>query len=337
MANLDEKKASEELRKGKIRSLYYFVAEDPFKLEHFAALLRAALFPEGAANAQVIFYGDELKPDELLDSVHTSTLWDPHKLILVRQAERLSAKNFETLSSLLERELERSTVVFLATKADARTKFIQALGKAKEHAVLVKLEHAEAGEWNLWVQSFLKKLGKELEDDARALLQDWTMGSLSDLKHALERASLFAGEANTIRLEHVKAVSFRVTPEEVYSFSTDVLSGDTSRALSRMGTLLEQGEEPIALVGLLARQYRWLLSILSLRAEGQPDSAIAASCKIFPGAARVLFPASKKLGGKGVIRGLSALAEADLALKSSRVPAKHVMTELLLRLTGARA
>lgn len=336
MANLDEKKAREELQKNKCRSFYFFVAEDPFKLDFFAELLRKALFSGGSTGGQELLYGDEVNASELLDNARTSTLWDPHKLILVRQAERITAKTMEGLMPLLQEPLERSTVVFLATKADARTKFIQALGKAKDHAVLVKLEHAEAGEWNLWVQSFLKELGKELSDDARALLQEWTAGSLSDLKHALERSALFAGDLPSIRLDHVRAVAIKVTPEDAYSFSGEVLSGDTSKALARLDVLLEQGEEPIALIGLLARQYRWLLSILSLRAEGQGDQAIASSCRIFPGAARVLFPASRKLGGKGVIRGLAALAEADLALKSSRVPPRHVMSRLLLDLTGSQ-
>lgn len=332
MAQLDEKKAREEIQKGKCRPLYYFVSEDPFKLEYFARLFVSSLFSDSAGTAQETFYGDELDPVELLENASTSTLWDPHKLILVRQAERISAKIAEALLPLLENPPERSTVVFLATKADARTKFIQALGKAKENAALVKLEHPATGEWNLWVQSFLKELGKDLDDEGRALLQEWTSGSLSELKHALERSALFAGESPTIRLEHVKAVSFRVAPEEAYLFSSEVLSGNTGKALARMDSLLNQGEEPIALIGLLARQYRWLLSILALRAEGQADAAIASACRIFPAAARVLFPASRKLGGKGVIRGLSALVAADLALKSSRTPPRHVMTKLLFDL-----
>lgn len=333
MAQLDEKKAREEIQKGKCRPLYYFVSEDPFKLEYFSRLFVSSLFPGSSRGAGETFYGDEIDPVELLDNARTATLWDPHKLILVRQAERMGAKTTEGLLPLLEDPPERSTVVFLASKADARTKFIQALGKAKDHAALVKLEHPGPGEWNLWVQSFLKELGKDLDDDARALLLEWTTGSLSDLKHALERSALYAGDAPAIRLDHVKAVSYRVTPEEVYQFSAEVLSGNTGKALARMDSLLAQGEEPIALIGLLARQYRWLLSILALRAEGQGDQVIASSCRIFPAAGRVLFPASRKLGGKGVIRGLSALVEADLALKSSRTPPRHVMTKLLFELS----
>lgn len=332
MANLDEKKAREELQQGKTRAVYYFVSEDPFKLEYFSGLAKKS---QGSQLAAEIFYGDELDPVELLESANTSTLWHPHKLILVRQAERITAKSAEALLPMIESPPERSTLIFLSSKADARTKFIQSLGKSKEQAAIVRLGHAEAGEWNLWVQSFLKDVGKTLSDDAREILQQWTLGSLSELKHALERAALFAGGAPEIQLDHVRAVAFRVSPEEAYSFSAHILSGNLAQSLVKLDVLLSQGEEPIALVGLLARQYRWLLSILALRAEGQGDAAIASACRIYPNAARALFPASRRLGGEGVVSGLAALAQTDFGLKSSRVPVHYLMTNLLIELTRA--
>jgi hypothetical protein len=54
---------------------------------------------------------------------------------------------------------------------------------------------------------------------------------------------------------------------------------------------------------------------------------------LFPAAAKVLLPASRRLGGKGVIRGLQALAETDHGLKSSRMPKEQLLSGLVMRLT----
>jgi DNA polymerase III delta subunit len=70
-----------------------------------------------------------------------------------------------------------------------------------------------------------------------------------------------------------------------------------------------------------------------MRAEGKADQGIASAIGIYPTAAKVLFPAARRLGGKGVIKGLTALARTDFTLKSSRLPKEHVMTMLVLTLT----
>jgi DNA polymerase-3 subunit delta len=334
MATLSEGKFLEELRKRKLRSLYVLVGEDAFKLDYYAEQALRVLFPDGRPVVREVMYGDELDPTSLLDSARTLSLWDPHKFILVRQAEKVGAKSWEILSALLEAPPERCTIFFQAAKADGRMKFFQLLAKAGDETVQVKLEPSAGGEWNKWLQAFLRESGKELAAEARPLLQEWTGGSLTELKHLLDRAALYAGASPEIRREHVSAVGYRAAPEDVFLLGGAILSGDRASVLALMETLMRQGEEPIALVGLIARQYRWLLGILALRAEGKPDTVIASECGIFPLAAKALFPASRRLGGKGVLRGLVALADADYCLKSSRLPREHVLTKLALTLTA---
>jgi DNA polymerase-3 subunit delta len=331
MAALTENKVREDIQRKKLKDLYILVGDDPFKLDHYADSLFRAYFPEGGTRE--IIYGDELEPYQLLDQVRTPSLWDPMKFILVRQGERLTAKQWEVLIPLLNEPFERCCLVFQCTKTDARYKFFQALGKAGERVALVKMEPAGLGEASQWLRSFLKSAGKEADEDARELLLEWTAGSLSELKHLVEKAALFAGEDPAIRREHIQAVGFRVAPEDVFRFTGSVLEGNRASSLVILEALMRQGEEPLALLGLLSRQYRWLLSILTLRAEGKPDTAIASAAGIFPAAARVLFPAARRLGSKGVIRGLKALADTDHSLKSSRLPKDQLMTGLVVALT----
>lgn len=331
MAILEEKKFREEIQKGKLRSLYVWSCEDPFKLDFFAKEI-SRLFPQGFSIRQV--YADELEISSLLDSHRNATLWDSQKITLVRHAERFNAKQWEAFIPLIEEDSEKSSLILLTNKVDGRLKFFQALQKAKDQAVLVKMELAYGPEWNQWSQLFLKEVKKELDDEARQLLNEWTAGSLTDLKQTIERAALYSGGAPKITREHIAAVGFRVAPEDVFKFTAGLMAGDQSLSLSTLESLLRQGEEPLALIGLILRQYRWLLAMLSLRAEGKGDAQIAADCGIFPSAAKVLFPAARRLGGRGVIYGISKLAEADYSLKSSRLPQGQVLTKLVLQLTN---
>jgi DNA polymerase-3 subunit delta len=331
MATLSESKFREEAQKKKLRALYVIASEDAYKLDFYAELLFKSWDGGGPKD---IRYADEISPELLLEDLQTGSLFSPSKFLLVRHGERMQAKQWEVLLPLLSEPAEKSCLVILCAKVDARFKFFQALAKADQAAALVKLELPDASECQPWLSGFLKENGKDMEPAARDLCLAWASGELSDLKHLVERACLYAGEELVVRREHVQAVGMRLTPEEVFQFTGNLLSGDRAASLARLEALLEQGEEPLALVGLLARQYRWLLDILTLRAEGEGDAAIASKAGIFPGAAKVLFPAARRLGSKGVIRGLSALSQTDYRLKSSRLSKNQLLTELVLELTA---
>ena len=53
MAALTESRLKEELQKGKLRSIYFVVGEDAFKLDFYAEKALKILFPEGQPVMQI--------------------------------------------------------------------------------------------------------------------------------------------------------------------------------------------------------------------------------------------------------------------------------------------
>lgn len=331
MATVSENKLKEEAQKKNLRGLYVLSCEDSFKVNHYTDLLFKAW---GKAQQPNRLYADEIAADELLEQLQTSSLFSPAKFLVLQQGERLQAKQWEAFLPLLDWESDGSCLVIQVAKVDARFKFFQALGKAENPMALAKLEVSQRSESSAWLATFLVGSGKELDSAARELCLDLASSSLAELKHLVERACLFSGDEKIVRREHVLAVGCLVNPEDIFAFTGSLLQGDKAAALIYLEKLVEQGEEALPLVGLLARQYRWLLQILTLRAEGENDSTIASKAGIFPAAAKVLFPAAKRLGSKGVIRGLAALSQTDLKLKSSRLSKQQLLTDLVLELSA---
>lgn len=331
MAGFSENRLKEEIKTKDLRSIYYLSGEDPFLIDYYTNQLSQAFF-SSSEGKKTTYFGDEISVSEFLDESKSLSLWDPQKFIVVKQAERISSKTYEGLIPLIKEPLEKCLVVFQSTKIDARWKFFQALQKSGSHCALLKLDPPEISDWNYWLGVFLRKHKKELEEDAKSLLQEWTRDNLTELGHLIERASIYVGDQRVIRRQDVLAVGFRVTPEDVFAFTESILRGDSGRALSLLNKLLDQGEEPLALVGLISRQYRWLLQILAMRAEGKSDAAIASAAGIFPTAAKHLFPASRRLGGKKVIASLRALAEVDFRMKTSKIPERNCLSELVMQI-----
>ena len=334
MAVVDEKKAKEELRKKKFYSLYYCYGEDPFKLSQFQQHLQAALLGDDSNAFNVsIFHGDELNASELLSESESLSLWQTQKrLMIIRGAERIPAKQQELLRKLLDRPNEDNVVIFISQKADARTKWIQAIQKS-DHALLVHFEAPVDWELAQAARQFAKEEGKEIDESAIQQLVEWNQGSLGQLKQSVVQAALFSPGADLISAEAVRAIAVKLRPDSAFELTDAILKQNRALAVERLQFLLDQGEEPLALLGLLVRQYRWLLAILAAKAEGRGENEIISELRLFPKLARELFSAAKRYGSVGVRKSLDVLKSADLALKSSREPAVLVMTRLIIALT----
>jgi DNA polymerase-3 subunit delta len=321
MAKLEEKAALEEVKRSGPRPIYYLFGEDAYKIQNFVSQITAGQTPE-------VYFGDELDPNEFLDSAKTRSLWSPAgKVMIVRNADAITAKKWEVLEDIWRDDAVEGTVVFLAIKADARLKTIQTISKHKR-AALVKFETPFEGELLQWANQFAKQQGKKLSNDARHMLLA-NSSSLFDLLHDIEKAALFSGGSEEISAQHVAQTGVGAKEESVFSVMDAVLAGNEREALSGIAALLAQREEPLGLIALLAKQYNSLLKILALKGEGRSDAEIQSTLGLHPFVAKKLIPIGRRLGPYAVLRALKALAAADIALKTTREPADLVMTRAI--------
>lgn len=325
MAQLEEKKAREEVAKGTLRPVYFCWGEDQFRAADFLGALRARF------SEVEVHHGDELDPSALVDSLKSLSLWQrERKLVLVRSADLISAKKWEQLAAIYSEPDEENVVVFLSVKADARTRHVQAMGKSPRVGV-IKFESLKEGEIGQWVTYFAKKSGKEIKAEARALVVEWCGTSLFDVAQTVEKAALFAGAAAAISEEHVNAVGVRSKGESVFPLVDSVLGGDLKSALDLIERLVP-GEEPLQILGLLSKQYHWMLRILALRAEGHSEEEISQRLRMHPMQFRKLSAAAKRFGAWRVAGCLGHVVGADLTLKSTREPARQVLDRLVMDL-----
>ncbi len=335
MAIVDEKKLQEDFSKKKLRSFYYFYGEELYKIDEAVGHIKKLLLKEVGENFQwETMFGDEVKAENLCDASDSFSLWQSRKGILVKNAEAIPAKQWERLKRLVENPNETTTLVFCASKADLRTKHIQWISKATDHAILVEFSAPEAWEAQQYLKKFVQAQGRELDPAAQQLLLEWSGHSLFELEQSIEKASLFSLGKKNISEEDIRAVQVRTRPESIFQFADALLSGNRASAMQELSKILEQGEDPIAILGLVARQYRWLLQILALRAEGKNESLIASELRLFPRQAKQLWQAAQKQGAPTVIRGLARIVEADKGLKSTREPAKMILERLSLSLVS---
>lgn len=336
MAAITEKSLRSDLKKGTIPSVILILSEDPAYFDYFQELaIRSFLSKEGSRDGIVTVFGDELNAQNLRDDLSSQGLFSTRKLYFLKSMERLKAKEWESLLPLLAMPLENNHVFLFAQKLHGKLKFLEAISKSNNGPCVLKIEDPKPEQWDFWIQEFSKATGVAIAEDAKEFLKISTLGNLSDLKQAIEYAAIYNPAVTNLHKEHFEVMGARSLFENVFDLSSMLMAGNKAKSMHLMQELIANGEEPLAIIGLLNRQYRWLLGIAAGFAEGASDKDISIANKLWPQANRVLFPAARRLGGKGAMRGLKFLQEAEFSLKDSKVPAIHIMSDLVVELLAS--
>ena len=259
------------------------------------------------------------------------TLLSPRQVLVLRDIETLSEEEVESLEAMLDSVPEFTVLVFEEEQLDRRTRVARLL---LEKCEVREAESPEGAEAVHAAEQWARKIGLKLSRE-RAEDLVFVLGPDQGRLHAeLEKLRAFVGSAREVTLDDLAAVVTAARQFSVFDLVDFLAERRRTEALALLERLLSQGESPIALVGLLAWLYRQLL-IARARPSGISSWKAAAALRAPASRVAQLVRQSRKFSAEELRQGLSALAEADVALKSSP-PDPKVVTELLVvRLTGA--
>ena len=175
-----------------------------------------------------------------------------------------------------------------------------------------------------------------IDDRAVQALIDGTGSDLRELDSALEQLSTRHETGVIISAEEIRKTFGRHADERIWALTDAVSERKPMESLIALRRLLEQGDDPVFVLGALAAQMRKLL-VAKRHAEGGPQAV---------GSALGLrgYPAQKLHKQAGVYReeeltsALQILAATDLDLKTGELPgvegAEMALERAVVKLLG---
>ncbi len=205
------------------------------------------------------------------------------------------------------------------------------------------------------VKKTMAELGKTIEPKALAVLLERVGFHPVAATLESEKLALFAGERQAITVADINEVVGRTREEAIFELNEAVANQDLGAALLIAGRLREGGTHPLAIIAALRNHLRKLLVIRSLQELDNPTYSVGFSPQSFesayldrlkksrttplpkdlpshPYALYMLFKKAEKFSLRRLTGALSELLETEYRLKSSGLPEKLLLDELLLRL-----
>jgi DNA polymerase-3 subunit delta len=293
------------------------------------ALKKAAVGEGIAGFNDDMFQGQGLTAQRVVNAARTVPMLSERRFVLVRGVDAMAGDEQDALVDFVRSPSDHACVVLVADKLDGRSK----LGKAAREAhVYHEAEPIRAADVPEIAKREAQALGHALDPAAASALADALGPDLAALTDALERLSLYVGPGETIREEHVTACVAHVRTESIWALVDAVGARNAKVALAAAASLLADREPPLRILALVARQLRTLARIRTGLVAGLRAQEAAQRAGAPPFKARDLAQLASRFDAPALARAFAIVAQADLDLKGSRVPAPRVLERALLSL-----
>ena len=309
-------------------SLYLVVGEeDLLRDSALAAIKRAAFGGEGDEFNCELFYGDEASGIDIRNSVTAVPVFAERRVVIVKAAEKLTARESEILLDCVTKPVESTTLIFVSPKLDGRLKFSQALTRA---AVVVDCSPPRDAHLPAWIAREAERVGLRLEEAAAQVLQESCGASLYGLRRELEKLASYVPPDRSVSAADVYLLRGLDPGASVFDWTLAIAEGRRGRALSILARNLEAGEAPLRILGSLAWQYRRLWKAKEVLATGGREGEAARSLRMDPWKVRSFLDRFSETHLQAALR---LFLDVDGKLKGgSGSSPKIVLERLLLKL-----
>lgn len=219
-----------------------------------------------------------------------------------------------TLAAYLENPSPTSTVIFVADELNGvrkMGKFLRANTAAVEFAPLTDAELTRTA------RDEFKKAGAEID---AVTLNEFISRTGADPRRLTNEAKKLATAVlpdTRITSELIQELIADVSEVSNYSLTDALVAGRKKQAVAILEKALDDGAEPLMLLGLLASNYRRLLMAKDMMSRGLERREITGALKMPPSAFEPFLAAARRVELKKLEAAIKKLAATDLAIKTS--------------------
>ena len=326
---------------GGAASVYLLHGDETFLSRRAVRWLRDAVLKGIAEDFNLDRFDAQERPDieGIVGAARTLPMMAERRLVWVTNAQGLfvgrKLAGIDRLMAYIKAPDPSSCLVLHAMgRVSGRTALYKTLS---EHARIYEAVAPYERELMGWAQAGARARNRTLEPDAATFLVETVGRNLHALEAALEHLSLFVDPGRPIELSHVEDAIAHTRAHTVWELVDAVADRSFSRALAQAHRLIGQGESELRLLGMIARQLRQLIVGRAAKAAGKSPQEVAtlAGVRSFNRAAFIRQLDSYR--GDELLRAVNRVAEADRALKSSRLPSKLIFEGALMDLCAPSA
>jgi len=228
----------------------------------------------------------------------------------------------------------------------ARLFFLERKVLPKQHPILKLANSSESGHVKTfevpkgrqlarWVRAQVEQAGAEIEPRAVQALCGYVGSDLYQLDNEIAKLAAYTDGQRAITLEDVRLLTPHARHASIFDM-VDALGQRDGKTASRIyHTLLDSGDHPLALLAMIARQFRLLIQVKELAPQLGTPQAIARELKQSPYPIKKVLAQSKNFSFPQLHRIYHRLLDIDVEIKTGRIDPALAIDTLIAGISRA--
>lgn len=248
------------------------------------------------------------RPEEVLDLCATVPFLSERRIVVVRNAHKLSQKAKDLFSAYMGRPCSFTTLILTMEGLSER--------EEKKHVKwlpggiqTLRFSPLKGRDLTDWIIERARSLGKTLEREAVSLLAEATGGNLWFVASEIEKLALYAGERPAITARDVEYLVMKFHEPPVFAFM-DCLFDRKREALVRLHELEHTGINELEVISRIENQIVQHYQVLYTRGGKSPG--------IHPYVEQKILGRRRLWSAGELVRLLAAVREVEHGIKSGR-------------------
>lgn len=300
--------------------------------ERYLRRIAAREITEAALSATLIREFNEASFSLLTDSVRSAVaaaeqlpMMSQRRVVRVRDFARLRDADEDVLIAYLANPSPTTVMIFTADDLDKRKKSTKALLDACTVVDFSPLKDSEA---KAWTRTYLKSLKSTADDQVLSEIVNLVGTDIQTLANELDKLASAAADTGRIEMRLVDELIGRTRELSNFELGDHLMSNNRKRALETLHRLLDDGAEPVMLIGLIAGNYHRLALGKNLLTRGGREEVVR-NISMPPFKRDAYIATLQRSDAKKIARGIQLTAAADLAIKTSQATPR-LQLELLV-------
>ncbi|MEB2285519.1 MAG: DNA polymerase III subunit delta [Polyangiaceae bacterium UTPRO1] len=245
-------------------------------------------------------------------AIETPSLFGARTLIVVRGVESLDERSQERLTAALEFQAPQVTVAIVSRGGDMRRRFF---ARCRQLATRIPVDHPRAGEMRGFADAFARERGCELDEAARELLLECVGRDLLLLASELDKLAA-AVTSRAVGVDDVRRITAPGREHGNFEVADAFCARDAAAATRLLACALDEGAQPVAVIGALAASLKPLVAGAELVARGRSVDEAVRELALAPYQRFACQRGLRAYRASELRRAYSELADIDLAAKS---------------------
>lgn len=237
------------------------------------------------------------------------------RVVRVRDFNRLRESDEEAIVRYVMRPVASTVMIFLADDLDKRRKLSKTLLNV---CVSVEFAQLRDAELSAWARNALKDLKASADDAALASLVALKGASVRELTVEIDKLVTAALPGGRITADLVDDLVVPSRELSNFALSDDLIARDARRAVSTLRRLLDDGAEPVMLIGLVASHYHRMALAKELMSQGASEREVFRLVALPYSKQEAFLATARRASAESLGRAIRLTAAADFAIKTSQ-------------------